>query len=300
MPAPGLRTAGRIILLDAESSVLLVHERERAGSGASTRWLTPGGGIEADETPAQAARRELFEEAGIAVDLDRDEPAWHRDTVTWSIDGTPWIQTNHYFVARLNTVAPEVTPGALTELEEQTMLGWRWWSVQALRETDEVIWPHDLVSLLSETQPIPRISGRVILVDASDRVLMLEHRTSPDVDETVWAVPGGGVEDGESTAQAARRELMEECGIDISLADNAVAVHTERRMFHFGGVAYDQSDHFYIVRVAQRPEIVVTQRTELEELTVLGHRWFSVEDLHNSDTRYEPKQLIELISAVAR
>lgn len=145
-----------------------------------------------------------------------------------------------------------------------------------------------------------RTAGRVILLDPDGQVLLLEHRIDLTATETVWATPGGGIEGTETPAQAARRELAEECGVDVWLGRDQVADHTERRMMIFDGIAYHQTDYFYIVRVAQRPAIAVGTRTKLEELTVLGHRWFSVDDLRRSTTRYEPEQLVELISGTHR
>jgi ADP-ribose pyrophosphatase YjhB (NUDIX family) len=129
---------------------------------------------------------------------------------------------------------------------------------------------------------------------------MLEHRTDLKSGQTVWATPGGGLEAGETPARAARREIAEECGIQVPLADDEVAEHTERRVMNVDGVAYDQTDHFYLVRVARRPIIKTGHRTDLEELTVLGHRWFSVDELRRSTTRYEPAALIELIEGARR
>jgi len=47
----------------------LLHEHERLGL-----WLPPGGHLERDELPHEAALREVREETGLAVDLLRDAP----------------------------------------------------------------------------------------------------------------------------------------------------------------------------------------------------------------------------------
>jgi 8-oxo-dGTP pyrophosphatase MutT (NUDIX family) len=142
--------------------------------------------------------------------------------------------------------------------------------------------------------PVPRTAGRVLLVDAQRRVLLLEHRIDLDSDQTVWAAPGGGCEPGESPARAAQRELAEECGIDVELDASASAILIESRRWYLADIAYDQTDHFYLVRVALAPPVVAAHRTELEERTMLGHRWFSVKEL-SLVNRYEPKALPDLL-----
>ena len=52
---PVARVGGRVLVVDASQRVLLIHERIEDGT---THWLTPGGGVEAGEQPAEAARRE--------------------------------------------------------------------------------------------------------------------------------------------------------------------------------------------------------------------------------------------------
>lgn len=59
-----LPTVG-VIARDAEGRVLLVQDREDG------RWSCPGGIVEPFETPADAAVREAWEEAGVHVRLTR-------------------------------------------------------------------------------------------------------------------------------------------------------------------------------------------------------------------------------------
>ena len=58
------RGRGATIAVGHDGRLLCVRESYRPRLGL------PGGGMNADETPAEAARRELFEEAGLDLDPD--------------------------------------------------------------------------------------------------------------------------------------------------------------------------------------------------------------------------------------
>lgn len=64
----------------------------------------------------------------------------------------------------------------------------------------------------------PRVGvGAVVL--HGDRVLLVRRGGQPSSGK--WSLPGGLVELGETTADAIRRELQEECAIDVELVDVA-------------------------------------------------------------------------------
>ena len=56
---------------------------------------------------------------------------------------------------------------------------------------------------------------RVIVLDEENRILMVKH---DHPERTVWMVPGGGIEEGESSAQAAVREVLEETGLEVAIS----------------------------------------------------------------------------------
>ncbi|WP_327318134.1 NUDIX hydrolase [Streptomyces sp. NBC_01235] len=142
----GLRKVARVVLLDPQDRILLLHGHE-PDDPADDWWFTPGGGVEGDETRAQAALRELAEETGItAVELG---PVLWRRMCSFPFAGRRWDQDEWYYLAR-TADTPRVVPraAALTELERRSVAGARWWTCQELTQAHETVYPTRLAELL--------------------------------------------------------------------------------------------------------------------------------------------------------
>lgn len=145
-------------------------------------------------------------------------------------------------------------------------------------------------------QPRLRRAGRVLLVDASDRVLLFQGSDPRQPDAVYWFTPGGGLDDGETTAQAAARELREETGLDVPPVELGPAVHSELARFSFDGVEYHQQQDFYLVRVPEW-RVDTSGFDEVEQAWVFGHRWWTVAELGTTDEVYYPADLVAVLGA---
>jgi 8-oxo-dGTP pyrophosphatase MutT (NUDIX family) len=139
------------------------------------------------------------------------------------------------------------------------------------------------------TALVERVGARVLVLDRDERVLLLLGADPADpAAGTWWFTPGGGLDPGETLAQAARRELAEETALVLDELGPAVWRRTAR--FSFMGRRYCQDETFFLARVDSH-EVNGAGRTEIERRGILGHRWWSVAELSATDQTVYPKAL---------
>jgi 8-oxo-dGTP pyrophosphatase MutT (NUDIX family) len=145
-PNPVARQAARVIVVDEHGSVLLLRGFDPARPERGSWWFTPGGGLDPGESPADAARRELYEETGLRVDDLRD-PRFERD-ITFEFERVTYRQHEHFFT--VSTWRFEPTRDRWTDVERRSVLEHRWWTPEELATTDAVVHPERLADRLRD------------------------------------------------------------------------------------------------------------------------------------------------------
>jgi 8-oxo-dGTP pyrophosphatase MutT (NUDIX family) len=147
------------------------------------------------------------------------------------------------------------------------------------------------------TDPIARRAGRVLLLDARQRLLLFHGFDPARPTHGYWFTPGGGLDEGETMLEGAARELYEETGLKLDPEQLGPAVWREVTEYPFDGLRYRQEQEFFVVRV-QSWEVDTSGFEELERNSVDAHRWWTLDELTATDQRYYPENLPSLLRGV--
>ncbi|WP_117212871.1 NUDIX hydrolase [Allorhizocola rhizosphaerae] len=142
-----------------------------------------------------------------------------------------------------------------------------------------------------ETRHRPAV--RVVCLDASQCILLLRWR-DPFDGAILWEPPGGGIEPGESPLEAARRELVEETGLDpAAIGERWIDVE---RDIVWNGSRFAGPEQFFLARFStDRPAVVQTGLLPDEQPNLLAAAWIPLSGLDALPDRLEPPNLVEIL-----
>jgi len=134
---PGARLAARVLVLDEEDRLLLLEARDSPGN--HRWWVAPGGGVRSGESFEGAAQRELQEETGLLLPVQRW--VWTRRHV-YDWQGRRHDQYERYFAAKV--ASPRVMPVKA----DGYVVDHRWWHLGEIEQSHEEFAPRRLAVLL--------------------------------------------------------------------------------------------------------------------------------------------------------
>lgn len=225
-----MHTVGATAAIFQNGHILLVRRND------FPVWALPGGGLDDNETIAACCVREVKEETGLEVEIDRLVGLYARqrgfgramnlaflfrcNAVGGALSTSDETSAVQYWPANglpRNTVPWHL--GFLSDaLQHDRQPVWR--AVRMLRWWTVVAWPIIRLRWLNKrlagqgkhTANHWQLGAFVTVFDEARSVLLVKRRDFP-----VWNLPGGQVRSDETPWAGAAREAQEETGLDISL-----------------------------------------------------------------------------------
>jgi len=142
-----------------------------------------------------------------------------------------------------------------------------------------------------------RPAVRALLLTPDDEVLLVRFEFPGG--RTRWALPGGGVEPGETDAEALHRELEEELG--LLGAEIGPHIWTRLHLVAFVSGLWDgQRDHIHLVPCARFDPSPALTWDELRAEYLHEIRWWHLDELAGAGLPLAPADLVERVRDLRR
>ena len=120
------------------------------------------------------------------------------------------------------------------------------------------------------------------IFDANHEKVLLTQRT----DNGRWCLPGGGMESGESAAEACEREVWEETGLKVRVT-RLIGVYSNPDQL----VIYPDGNKAFFVVLSFEAQIIEGELRLSDETTAFGY--YSLQEMENMPMHGQHKQRVE-------
>lgn len=254
------------ILLSRLSSVVTTEEL----------WTLPGGGLDHGEDPRDAVVREVHEETGLDAQVS-DTARVYSAHMPQAWRSGRRVDAHAVRIVYEGWVAPGSPEPRVVEVDGSTAEA-AWQPLAHVRDGTLPVTPL-VTEALAEHRPFRRQRVTAYGVIRREDRLLLTRVSAKGFHTGQWNLPGGGVEHGESPADALVREVAEECGVACEVGE-LLDVHDD----HFSGTAPSgRFEDFHSVQLIFDATIAPDAAPRLVEVdgTTDAVEWISIADIES-------------------
>ncbi|MDD2871178.1 MAG: NUDIX hydrolase [Candidatus Gracilibacteria bacterium] len=130
----------------------------------------------------------------------------------------------------------------------------------------------------------------------NDKILLVKHN-----ENTLWTLPGGHVEDGESIFDAIEREIKEEFNLKIKLTnDNKYLNYSHIKEFSkplsIYTISYNSPKHGVVTKLEYIfLAKVVSGELKVQEEEIYDYKWFTRDEINNNSSHIY-SQILDLLN----
>ncbi|MCA9507024.1 MAG: NUDIX domain-containing protein [Myxococcales bacterium] len=139
-----LNQSGEVLLLKADDPYTTTAEGHHRGPF----WFLVGGKIEQGESEEQACLREIFEETGISSEMVKLGPVVWKSEISLVLNGTLTKIKQRFMITR--TTSKTISLSHLSAQEKKVIKDARWFSLNALQNCEELIYPLGLRASMND------------------------------------------------------------------------------------------------------------------------------------------------------
>ncbi|NMC51626.1 NUDIX hydrolase [Candidatus Kuenenbacteria bacterium] len=267
-----VRRAARAVVLDQENKVAIVW------NGKEKHHKIPGGKIEEGEDIQEALRREIKEEVGCQAEMIGE--------VGCIVEFKNKFEELHFSYCYLARIKGEKGEPEFTEQEKEHGFQLKWESLDeaiSLFGNDQpdgywgkFMWRRDFDFLLKAKELLdneqknkrPLVGVGVMIQNKKGEVLIGLRKSQHANGE--WSFPGGHVEFGERIEETARKEVLEETGLEIEKME-LISVADQMR--------YIETEGKHYLNIGFKGEYEGGEPKVLEPEKCAEWRWFSLDNL---------------------
>ena len=264
----------------AEPEILLSRLSEKVTP--EERWTLPGGGIDHGEDPRDAVVREVYEEAGVPVEVGVEARVYSvHQAKAWRLGRRV---NSHAIRIVYDGWVPHDAPEPQTMEVDGSTAEAAWLPLAAVT-SGEIPTSPLVTDALEVHKParMQRLAAYAFITRSSDDAILLTRISPLGYHSGTWTLPGGGVDFGEQPREALVREVVEECGLtcevgavldvhDVNITGTAPSGrHEEFHGVHliFAATVADGEDPRVVEQNGTTDDVRWVTRADLETLPLL-------------------------------